>query len=464
MKYLFFLPAGFLLVLLSCTPRSQLPQDLRAKLTAYPAIGEFLEKTAYDGKAEAPSGYALYRFINHKSKDSVYVAWSVSGQQDESLPLTGNFWVFDTSQVNLPLPVPGNEIKTAEIPLFLAPAPGLSPVIGSIGAEALPQTPFPSDGDLWFSTWADDDNLYASWGDGKGPLQENEETPWEDMGIARISGYCPQLQASVRYREDPVPPLEQNDKPSSLIFLDHTLWGHFHSPLGDARLGYLARSSDYGLTWEKIGFFADGEKKKSKSPWTRDNHSPFRCLFFINMGRNYALNQDGYVYALGIGTEWHWMQLDVYLTRVEKQLIGNYQAYQYLSGYDANHQPLWSDDQSDAIPVDGLMTMGQGSAMYHEGTGRYLFLTDRELFDAPHPWGPWTFAGSWTTWFTRPGRTEWQGGYQPGIISKDTGKDYFWFSIAGQNQRPRITYAFNLGKMNLFLKNLNTSKDENNGF
>lgn len=152
-----------------------------------------------------PSRYALYRFINHKSKDSVYVAWSVSGKQDESLPLTGNFWVFDTSQVNLPLPVPGNEIKTAEIPLFLAPAPGLSPVIGSIGAEALPQIPFPSDGDLWFSTWADDDNLYASWGDGKGPLQENEETPWVDMGIARISGYCPQLQASVRYREDPVP-------------------------------------------------------------------------------------------------------------------------------------------------------------------------------------------------------------------------------------------------------------------
>lgn len=453
MKYLLFLLNNLLLYLVSSTQPAGLPQELRIKLAAYPVMGEFLENTVYDGSVDMPADLALYRFIDCKAKHNLYITWSTSGEFAGSMPLDGNYWVFDTSQVNLPHPIPGKEIKPTQIPLFLSPAPAYSQVIDSIEVDSLPLTPFPSDGDLWFSTWADDNNLYSSWGDGKGPLSESSEAPWVDMGIARLTGNCPRLKAHVRYREDPAPPLEKNDKPSSLLFLDNTLYGQFHSPLGNARIGYLARSSDYGLTWEKIGFFNDGERNDQNSPWTRDKNSPFRCMFFINMGKNYELNKDGYVYALGIGTEWHWMQLGVYLTRVEKQRIGDYKAYQYFSGLDANRNPLWSDKQEDAIPLDGLMTMGQGSAMYHEGTGRYLFLTDRELFDAPHPWGPWTFAGTWTNWFTRPGITEWQGGYQPGIISKNAGDDYFWFTIAGQHLRPRITYECNLGKMNLHTKN-----------
>ena len=74
-------------------------------------------------------------------------------------------------------------------------------------------------------------------------------------------------------------------------------------------------------------------------------------------------------------------------------------------------------------------------------------MTDKDLFDAPNPWGPWTYAGSWTSWMNQPGRKEWQGGYQPGIISKDISPNSFWFTVSGQNKKPYITYTFNLGKM-----------------
>ena len=44
-----------------------------------------------------------------------------------------------------------------------------SPVIKSISLATAPDRVFPSTGEMWFTTWADDDNLYGTWGDGSGP-------------------------------------------------------------------------------------------------------------------------------------------------------------------------------------------------------------------------------------------------------------------------------------------------------
>ncbi|MFC2154829.1 DUF4185 domain-containing protein, partial [Candidatus Altiarchaeota archaeon] len=221
-----------------------------------------------------------------------------------------------------------------------------------------------------------------------------------------------------------------------------------HSPLGDAWIGYLAYSDDYGLSWKRVGFYREWEKPPpNASPWNRDRNSRFRCLFFINMGKDYQLNTDGYVYALGIGTEWDW-DGGLYLARVPKEDILNYESYEYFTGV-VNNEPQWSESQFDSIPLPGVRAIEQGSAMYHPGIERYLFLTKTNLYDAPNPWGPWTYAGTWTS---NQGPIRWQGGYQPGIISKDTGPDYFWFTISGQNEKPLITYNLNLGKIVMKLK------------
>lgn len=429
------------------------PVELQETLKRYPTINEFLINSVYEAKVASSENKAIYRFTDTIAQEPVYVAWSKSGvQQSLKLP-KGSYWVMDTAQVAVNKPLEYNKIQITEAPVFILQAASQSPIIRFVMVDGKPVEPFASDGDLWLSTWADDNNIYSGWGDGKGPLYDAGENSWVDCGVVKLTGDLPDLTPQTRYREDPAPPLPINDKPSSLLYLDSCLYGQFHSPLGDARIGYLAQSWDYGTTWKRIGFFKEGENPPADaSPWLREKRSPFRCMFFINMGKNYQLNSDGYVYALAIGSEWHWMGLRVFLTRVKKENIANYDRYEYFAGYSKHKSPLWTANQAKARPVKGPITFGQGSVIYHPGIKRYVFMTDFDVFDAPHPWGPWTYAGTWTNWKTRPGIKEWQGGYQPGIITKGTGEDFYWFTISGQNKKPNITYSYNLGKMVLKLK------------
>ena len=317
-----------------------------------------------------------------------------------------------------------------------------SAVIESVSIATPPLMPFPSNGDLWFTTWADDDNLYGTWGDGRGATPEFRNDLRTDCGVLKYSGAPPNLTPQVLLRDAPTqtnPPAD--NKPSSLLFLGKRLYGAFHAPLGDAWIGYLAYSDDYGKRWTREGFyFPDEAKPANASPWTRDQGSPFRCMMMINMGRAYSLNRDGFVYALAIGTETNWKG-DVYLARVRKQDLLKYAAWQYYTGL-ANGQPAWSQAQKDAVPVPNLFATDQGSAIYHPGVKRYLFLTLSHLFEAPAPWGPWTLAGDFP--YDKP---EWQRGYQPGIISKGLGSNSFWFTISSQNRTPYLTYSFHIGQM-----------------
>lgn len=318
-----------------------------------------------------------------------------------------------------------------------------SPVIKSISVTTSPLMPFESNGDLWFTTWADDDHLYGTWGDGRGPTTDRTNNSLRtDTGIVMFSGAPPTLIPKVLLRDAPTetsPPVD--NKPSSVLFFGKRLYGDFHSPLGDGRIGYLAYSDDHGLSWKRVGFYLpNGPTPREASPWTRDNDSPFRCLFLINMGEDYQLNKDGFVYGLAIGREYNWNG-PVYLARVKKENILNYAAWEYLSGI-TNDTPRWSQVQKNAVPVPGLHTWDQGSAIYHPGLKRYLFMTSRHLFDAPHPWGPWTLAGDFPS---EP--AEWQRGYQPGIMTKGLGQNSFWFTIAGQNEPPYITYSFHIGQI-----------------
>ncbi len=378
------------------------------------------------------------------------------------LRTTSTWFLFALFLLPLGAPLDAQQPE-AQAPTGLRP----SPVIKSISLAGTPLTPFQSTGDLWFTTWADDGNLYGTWGDGSGPVPFRSWSEMTDCGIFKLTGDPPKLTPAIVLLDAPTQfEPRVDDKPSSVLFLDGRLYGHFHSPLGDPRIGYLAYSDDYGQNWLRVGYFLpDGPKPLSASPWTKDVDAPlqglpfitqvvpyifekdlvldshFRCLFFINMGKNYELNKDGYVYGLGIGKERDWNG-DVYLARVEKNRILRYSAWEYFAGSDAGSKPQWSQFQADARPVPGLYATEQGSSIYHPGVKRYLFLTKDRLFDAPEPWGPWTVAGEFPS--TPP---EWQQGYQPGIITKGLGDNSFWFTLAGQGKKPNITSTFHLGQM-----------------
>ena len=417
-------------------------EEYAAQLRQAPVLREINKQIYFDRVlVDEPQGQCVLRFHLPDHRGHGYAAWTRGDATQPLAGLDGLFW-------NGPVehrPLPAAEIRPGRKLAYLLPCAPQSPVIASIAVEGEPLEPFPSEGDLWMNTWADDDALYSGWGDGKGV---NLDHAWTDCGIARFTGDLPNLSAEEMLHSAPTPEPPVNDKPSSLLYIDGRLYGHFHSPLGDAWLGFLAWSDDKGKTWTRDGFYREWEMAPPDgSPWCRDRNSKFRCAFFINMGKNYDLNRDGYVYALGIGTEWNWLG-GAYLARVPRKRLLDYSAWRYFAGMQGE-KPRWSESQFDAVALPGVLTEDQASAMYHPQLKRYLLLTRYHLYDAPQPWGPWSYAGTWTD---EHAPILWQGGYQPGIVSKGTGPDWFWFTIAGQNQKPKITYNFHLCKLRMQLR------------
>ena len=356
----------------------------------------------------------------------------------------------------------------------------------------------PSFGDLWMSTWTDDDRLLLSWGDGTGsddgyptgfpaynfgmqvmitscgkfdtfcqlwcalkPCDASHSyptSPLTDAGVLTVIGPVSGLVgfsiASIDvpsgdpfFLEDAAGPggvSGNNDKPSSLLYFNGRLYLAGHYPAGNPVAGYLAYSDDFGQTWIEV----------PNSPW--GEASNFRVLMFINMGQNYSLNQDGYVYGLGIGAEANWTKRSVYLARVPSSSIADYNAYDYFTGLQGNI-PGWSPNELEAKPLDNLATEMQGSAIYHEGTGRFLFMTASfvntpggagALFESQHPWGPWTKAAELCFDFgcdDSSGNPWIDGKYIPGMISKDAGPNHVYFTISGGVKH----YQLQIGKLEL---------------
>ena len=350
-------------------------------------------------------------------------------------------------------------------------------------------------GDLWANTWGDDDRLYLSWGDGTGlancvptfdgktpgawaawdpPNQRSPGCfnvsascpkcgvrvefcrtfdckkcyplcPFTDAGLLALRGTAPgfetcTLESCLVARNLPTPakaPMApdgtrtgKDDKVSSMLFVDRALILAGHSPSGSPTLGYLARSLNRGKTWEVI----------KGSPWGQTSH--FRVLMLINMGQGYALNSDGYVYALGMDAEWSPLKSQpIYLARVPRLSVTDYTKYEYLTGVSPAGAASWSNQQGQASPLAGLQSHAQGSAQYHQGAGRYLFLAgvtsvtqgEGAIFEAPRPWGPWTRVGK------IPGMSI------SSFLAKGAGARDLYFAFAGGTN----TYNLNIGKIEL---------------
>jgi len=394
-------------------------------------------------------GTVLLRFVNapvspngHIEK-TLYFAWNMKGATSY-VPLTSSYYLVQSVIIKeffqsfVTQLQKQSSVLCDEKGILIQEGPKQSPVFSDVSligdAKNKPWITENTHGDLWFSTWSDDGSLYTSWGDGVGFIDKNKSAT--DIGIAQLTGLPTAFTGKNIYKDDV--PLDKiaayavDDKPSSLIYLNGQLIGQFHRPLEDPLSGYLAYSNDGGLFWTR----------DFNTPWTKAVESPFRCMFFINQGQNYSLNQDGYVYALGIGKEWGWNG-DVYLARVKADKILTYSAYEYWSGLDEKNQlPQWTSTQKQSQPLDDLIAFQQFSAIYHPGTKRYIAMTNEWVYDAPTPWGPWTISGQWL----QPG---WLG-YQPGIISKDTGEFTFWFTESGQpNYGDELPYQLCTGQIRL---------------
>jgi hypothetical protein len=120
--------------------------------------------------------------------------------------------------------------------------------------------------------------------------------------------------------------------------------------------------------------------------------------------------------------------------------IGERFAYEFFSGFDAEHRPLWSKSIADRGAVfvhpgncyrSGIsynaalkrylwcQTLPKGDARFEGGFG---------IYDAPEPWGPWPTVYFTERWDVGPGETS---SIPPKWVSAD-GRE-FWLVFSGDD-------------------------------
>ncbi|MCB0688239.1 MAG: serine hydrolase, partial [Saprospiraceae bacterium] len=257
--------------------------------------------------------------------------------------------------------------------------------------------------DNWPITWANDDLLYTAYGDGNG------FQPYTDLklslGLASVGGYPPNVQGTnIRsITGERVGQGKYGIKASGILAVDNTLY----LLTRNASNAQLAWSENHGETWTWEG-------------WRFEES--FGCPTFLNYGQNYQDAPDQFVYVYSPDDASAYQPADnMVLARVAKQSIKNRREYQFLSGWDQNHNPIWSPDIKQRIPV--FTNPGKcyrSGISYNAALGKYLWCqiiplaTDEKgprfrgglgIFSSSHPWGPWETVFYTRDWDVGPGET-----------------------------------------------------------
>ena len=241
------------------------------------------------------------------------------------------------------------------------------------------------DSDNWPITWADDDALYTSYGDGYG---FDPRVPIKlSMGLARITGAPPDFRAvNLRSDVERTGDGRKGPKASGILMVDGVLYMWVRNT-GNSQLVW---SQDHGSTWV-WGFRFD---------------TSFGSPAFLNFGRNYAGARDDYVYVYSQDGPSAYESYDgLVLARVPKSRIRERAAYEFYAALDSTRPPVWSKDIARRTAAFSYAGHCQRvDAVYNPGLRRYLLALGYNhsggwgIYDAPEPWGPWTTAFHTDNW------------------------------------------------------------------
>jgi hypothetical protein len=258
--------------------------------------------------------------------------------------------------------------------------------------------------DLWPITWADDGNLYTSWGDGIGFGAVDSEEQWGPdraaVGFSRIEGFPPDFTAkNVWGGKDAEAMATFPGKVHGIISIDGVIYMVVTEQDAWMR-GKVGKSIDYGRTWTfESGAFTG-------SDWTFDEPGgAFAAPAILQFGRNYEGALDDFVYLYSEKVR-EVFDPDILLARVPKDRIMDRAFYEFFAGTNSKGEPVWTKDIQKAEPVfTDPNGVGWGMlAIFHPQTGRYLLTVRHDntggwgIFDAPKPWGPWTTVAYYDNW------------------------------------------------------------------
>ena len=286
-------------------------------------------------------------------------------------------------------------ITVCNIPRAIAADPPYppSPVIESITWDFGSLIRLAPGSDLWPTTWAANDNIYASWGDGGG-FGGNNSDGRTSLGFARIEGPPNSFAAyNVWGGKNPENVATFGGKCAGMVSVDSILYAWINTQNSSTPDLKLASSSDFGATWQLSAW-----------SFTSDTFAPSTML---NFGKDYADARDEYIYSYG--GQWGNTE-EVYMARVPKTQITDKNAYEYFAGLDGDGNATWTADIWQRQPIftdpsgqDFNMSL-KTSVVYIAGLGRYILTASHGgpgrlgIFDAPEAWGPWTTVAYYENW------------------------------------------------------------------
>jgi hypothetical protein len=287
-----------------------------------------------------------------------------------------------------------------------------------------------SSGDTWDPFWADDGALYAFNCDGRG-----FGITGMNLAFNKLAGDT--LDALVGSQINPMSEFGKSGQKGPdnatwkacgqecidgvfYAFVSRNTYGNdSHDPLirQTAMNASLIKSTDRGRTWTR-----DAQENYDRPMWPGGS---FGAPFFVHYGRNGGqIGQDGatqYVYACS--TNGFWNDGDtLILGRVLRSQLSRLNSvdWEYLSAPDGSATSSWSRSVNRAVPIlDRPGRCGQTPITFVPELGLYLLVSwyntetmirwfepnrmRYDFYQAPHPWGPWTPAGSADDSFLGPG-------------------------------------------------------------
>jgi hypothetical protein len=298
-------------------------------------------------------------------------------------------------------------------------------------------------GDSWMMTWGPDGETYANFSDGRFPNSDKQSN-----ALLRIASDPPDLHPNdlIAISEDPLTHRASwSHYIISTLFVGETL---YVGMVDLSKNSGIARSDDQGLTLDY---------DRLRPMWTPADARPFMYPSFLQHGKAYEGNADGFVYVYGSDGNWGKTNT-LRLARIARD--GNLldlSQYRYYTGDG------WSEQLADAadILLDGNNLGGMQSIVFNPALQRYFLVTFAEpatedarmiVYDAPKPWGPWYRCGiieKESALFFDTSEIQLRSYvYNPSFNAKwieDDGD--MWISYA--NYTPRPWYSFHYGRVEI---------------
>jgi len=262
-------------------------------------------------------------------------------------------------------------------------------------------------GDTFPMTWAAADEIYASAGD------PNWGAKWDGLDVEKFSGMPPHYTIT---RVNAMPDYHGSGgggpKPSGMISVHGVLYLAVQNLLGKKPPAFGTRSQ-HG---DDATIISSRDHGKTWAPARADIKTPmfpghiFGGPAFVNTGRDNAGAPDKYVYA--VSTDQWDNGSNLRVGRVPANRIQDAAAWQWVADVNGYKHPHWTSDLNRAAPVltdDRRISLPE--MVYIAPIRRYLLLTWRlykdfsnsdgtelMIYDAPHPWGPFTLVHQEAMW------------------------------------------------------------------